>query len=35
MTRMMHHQIKDIHERGESLAVLFTTESMRKVLSEL
>ena len=27
MTRMMHHQIKDIHERGEPLAALFSVES--------
>ncbi|PKB64913.1 MAG: hypothetical protein BZY80_01615 [SAR202 cluster bacterium Io17-Chloro-G2] len=28
MTRMMHHQIKDIHQRGEPLAALFATESI-------
>ena len=28
MTRMMHHQIHDIHERGEPLAALFATESI-------
>jgi predicted acetyltransferase len=28
MTRMMRHQIKDIHERGESLAALFASESI-------
>ena len=28
MTRMMHHQIKDIHERGEPLAALFARESV-------
>ncbi len=28
MTRMMHHQIKDIHERGEPLAALFASESV-------
>jgi predicted acetyltransferase len=28
MTRMMHHQIKDIHERGEPLAALFASESI-------
>ena len=28
MTRMMHHQIKDIYERGEPLAALFATESI-------
>ena len=28
MTRMMHHQINDIHERGEPLAALFATESV-------
>ena len=28
MTRMMHHQINDIHERGEPLAALFATESI-------
>ena len=28
MTRMMHHQIKDIHERGEPLAALFARESL-------
>ncbi len=28
MTRMMHHQIKDIHQRGEALAALFSTESV-------
>ena len=28
MTRMMHHQIKDIHERGEPLAGLFASESI-------
>ena len=27
MTRMMSHQIKDIHQRGEALAALFSTES--------
>ena len=27
MTRMLHHQIKDIHERGEPLAALFARES--------
>ena len=27
MTRMMHHQIHDIHERGEPLAALFARES--------
>ena len=27
MTRMMHHQIKDIHQRGEPFAALFATES--------
>ena len=27
MTRMMHHQIFDIHERGEPLAALFARES--------
>jgi predicted acetyltransferase len=28
MTRMMHHQIKNIHERGEPLAALFASESI-------
>ena len=28
MTGMMHHQIKDIHERGEPLAALFSSESI-------
>lgn len=28
MTNMMHHQIKDIHERGEPLAALFASESV-------
>ncbi len=28
MTRMMHHQIHDIHERGEPLAALFASESI-------
>ena len=28
MTRMMHHQIKDIYERGEPLAALFSSESI-------
>jgi len=28
MTQMMRHQIHDIHERGESLAALFATESI-------
>ena len=28
MTRMMHHQISDIHERGEPLAALFARESV-------
>ena len=28
MTRMMHHQIHDLHKRGESLAALFATESV-------
>ena len=28
MTRMMHHQIHDLHERGEPLAALFATESV-------
>ena len=28
MTRMMHHQIHDLHERGEPLAALFATESI-------
>ena len=28
MTRMMHHQINDIYERGEPLAALFATESI-------
>ena len=28
MTQMMHHQIKDVHERGEPLAALFATESL-------
>ena len=28
MTRMMHHQINDIHERGEPIAALFARESM-------
>ena len=28
MTKMMHHQINDIHERGEPLAALFATESI-------
>ena len=28
MTRMMHHQIKDIHEREEPLAALFARESV-------
>ena len=28
MTRMMHHQIKDIHQRGEPLAALFARESV-------
>ena len=28
MTRMMRHQIKDIHERGEPLAGLFASESI-------
>ena len=27
MTRMMHHQINDLHERGEPLAALFARES--------
>ena len=27
MSRMMHHQLEDIHERGEPLAALFATES--------
>ena len=27
MTRMLQHQIKDIHERGEPLAALFARES--------
>ncbi len=28
LTRMMHHQLNDIHERGEPLAALFATESV-------
>ncbi len=28
MTRMMHYQIHDLHERGEPLAALFATESI-------
>ena len=28
MTRMMHHQINDIHDRGEPLAALFASESV-------
>ncbi len=28
MTRMMHHQIHDLHARGEPLAALFATESI-------
>ena len=28
MTRMMHHQISDIHERGEPIAALFARESL-------
>ena len=28
MTRMMSHQIEDIHQRGEALAALFSTESV-------
>jgi len=28
MTRMMHHQLNDIHERGEPLAALFARESV-------
>jgi len=28
MTKMMHHQIRDIHERGEPLAALFARESV-------
>ena len=28
MTRMMHHQINDIHERGEPMAALFARESI-------
>jgi predicted acetyltransferase len=28
MTRMMHHQIHDLHERGEPLAALFASESI-------
>ena len=28
MTRMMRHQIDDVHERGEPLAALFATESV-------
>ncbi len=28
MTRMMHHQIKDIYERGEPMAALFASESI-------
>ena len=28
MTRMMHHQINDVHERGEPLAALFARESI-------
>lgn len=28
MTRMMHHQINDVHQRGEPLAALFATESL-------
>ena len=28
MTRMMNHQINDVHERGEPLAALFATESL-------
>jgi predicted acetyltransferase len=28
MTRMMHHQIRDIHQRGEPLATLFASESI-------
>ncbi len=28
MTSMMHHQIKNIHERGEPLAALFASESV-------
>ena len=28
MTRMMHHQINDIHQRGEPLAALFARESV-------
>ena len=28
MTMMMHHQINDIHERGEPLAALFASESV-------
>ena len=28
MTKMMHHQINDIHERGEPIAALFATESL-------
>ena len=27
MTKMLHHQIRDIHERGEPLAALFARES--------
>ena len=28
LTRMMDHQLKDLHERGEPLAALFTSESI-------
>ena len=28
MTRMLHHQINDIHQRGETLAALFASESI-------
>ena len=27
MSRMMHHQLEDIHQRGEALSVLFASES--------
>jgi predicted acetyltransferase len=28
MTRMMHHQLEDVHQRGEALAGLFSSESV-------
>ena len=28
MTRMMHHQLEDVHQRGEAMAGLFSSESV-------